>query len=282
MKHSQVKQPLDSLPAHLTELDLFWSRFNHPMDRLPHRLLSLTLSSNFDQPLDALPSGLTRLDLRQASWFNRPLDGLPESLQVLILPSAFDQRLQQLPSSLRVLQFDPSSPFNHPLPPLPDSLSVLHLCECFNQPLQQLPRGLTDLKLGDAFDHPLPLVKPEPALVLSNADQDPESPSSPATRCPASDVGSQESKAMSYPVALLSLKLGRRFNQPLSLPASLTSLSIYYGDFSQPLPVSSLPATLTYLSLPRSCNANVHAVRDRCPFLQTTFGDGWVRANTRQ
>jgi len=267
----ELEQPLDSLPADLTELDLTLSWFRHPMGRLPHRLLSLTIGRDFDQPLDALPSGLTLLNLYHASEFNQPLDDLPESLQVLMLPEKFDQPLQQLPSSLNELHFHPECPFNHPLPPLPDSLAVLHLGNSFNQPLQRLPRSLTDLDLGLEFNHPLPLVKPEPALTPSNAGQEHKSPSSPSIHFGAADVDSQESKAMTYPIALRFLELGHRFNQPLSLPPSLSSLSIHEdGAFDQPLGLSSLPPTLTYLSLPDSHewkDGDVDAVRARCPFV---------------
>jgi len=260
-----VKQPLDSLPAYLAELDLRGSLFNNSLDRLPHRLISLTLGRDFHQPLDALPSGLTRLDFSKAWRFNRPLDNLPESLQVLILPEMFDQPLQQLPSSLRKLQFHPFCPFNRPLPPLPDSLSVLSLGNAFSQPLQRLPCGLTDLQFGHAFNHPLPL-KPEP----SNEEEQ-ESSSSPSIHSSAADVDSQESKAMTYPVALRSLQLGYCFNQALSLPPSLTSLSIYSSRVIDPiLAMSSLPTTLTFLGLPDNYKRKagvVAAVRARCPFL---------------
>jgi len=271
----EAKQPLDSLPADLTELDLSRSSYNHFLDHLPHRLRSLVLSSYFDQPLDALPSGLTRLEFGDASDYNQPLDNLPESLQVLILSVDFDQPLQQLPPSLRVLQFQPYCPFNHPLPPLPESLSILHLGNAFIQPLRRLPRGLTDLQLGSSFNHPLPLSKPEPALVLFAFDEDEkqESPFSSSTSSFAADVDSQESKAMTYPVALRSLKLGRGFDQPLLLPPSLTVLYIDpHGVFNQPLPISSLPEALTTLRLTNKYRlklkaVDVAAVQKRCRFL---------------
>jgi len=267
-KDFEVKQPLDSLPADLTELDLARVFFNHPMARLPHGLLSLALSYDFNHPLDALPSGLTRLVLSEAFEFNRPLPPLPDSLAVLHLGHGFSKPLQQLPSSLRDLQFRPDSRFNHPLPPLPDSLSVLRLGDGFNQPLQRLPRYLTDLKLGKSFNHPLPLVKPEPALGLFDENRKQGSPSSYSTHSVA-DVDNQESRTMTYPVALRSLTLGDCFNQPLSLPPSLTSLSFLpHSVFRQPLPVSSLPVTLTYLRLPIDyISMDIDALRERCPFI---------------
>jgi len=273
LQNFDLEQPLDRLPADLTELDLTLSWFYHHMARLPRRLLSLTLGRNFDQPLHALPSRLTRLDLDNANRFNRPLDNLPESLQVLILSRDFDYPLQQLPSSLRVLRFHPDCRFNYPLPPLPDSLSVLDLGNSFNQPLMRLPRGLTDLDLGFEFNHPLPLVKPEPALTPSNAGQEHRPPSSPSIYFLAADVDSQESKAMTYPIALRWLELGRCFNQPLSLPPSLTSLSVYSTHaLNQILQVAkpSLPSTLTYLDPSEDYkwrDVDLEAVRERCPFL---------------
>jgi len=267
VRFSNVKQPLDSLPAGLTELDLRFSRFNHPVDRLPRNLLSLTLSRDFDHPLDALPIGLTHLDLNDAYRFSHVLDDLPETLQVLIMPFRFPRPLQRLPCSLRALRFNPGCLFNHPLPPLPDSLSVLNLGSSFAQSLRRLPRGLTELKLDHMFNHPLPLVKPEPAL-MSNEDQG-QPPSTRSSAAP--DVDNQESKAetMTYPVALRSLDLGHDFNQPLLLPPSLTRLSIDpHGVFNQPLPLSSLPEALTYLSLPKRYKWNdMDAAQEQRPFL---------------
>jgi len=259
-----IRRPLDGLPDDLEELCLKLSPLTHPLDRLPRNLRALTLSEQFDQPLDVLPHTLTRLDLSLASLFDRPLGQLPDSLQVLLLPSSFKQPFDRLPSSLRVLRFAYNSAFDHPLDHLPDSLSTLRLGNLFQQPFRRLPRGLTSLTFGDAFNHPLPLVKPDHE---SSAD--------------VTDSKTSTDVPVSYPMALRSFELGRNYNQPLSLPPSLTKLSFdEWGKFRQPLPLSSIPAKMTYLLLPRAYRDeypewnDMEAVRERCPFLCIDDGTG--------
>jgi len=256
----EIQQPLDRLPADLTELDLRWSDFSHPLDRLPRHLHTLILSATFDHSLDTLPSTLTHLDLSDAYLFNRPLDHLPALLQELILSPKFYHPLPRLPSSLQVLKFPIECPFNYPLDHLPDSLSTLHLCHTFRQPFHRLPRSLAELKFGLWFNHPLPLVKSAPELRYANVESE----------------ESLEDVPVTYPVALRSLELGVYFNQPLSLPPSLTRLVFpNNGAFQQPLPISSLPAQLTHLSLPQHYRdlfpdlklKDMRTVRQQCPFL---------------
>jgi len=262
-------QPLAHLPASLTKLTLSASAFNQPLDRLPQHLQILDFSSDaFDHPLDTLPSGLTRLTLQSLPKFHKPLDHLPAMLRELLMPDDYNQPLNRLPSKLTVLTFSFLSDFNRPLNHLPHSLSTLHLGGKFDHPFVRLPRGLTELCVHTAlgkFDQSLPLVKPEAS---SESKSKPEG--SEKDEC----KNMNDIDDVTYPTALRSSTLGPSFNQPLSLPPSLTKLDMPgYGAFVKSLPIASLPVNLTYLSLPRRYArrfprlVDIAAVRQRCPFV---------------
>jgi len=306
---SGFDQPLDDLPSTLAQLDLYGPnpyahsldhlpgslqklklvrQYDQPLDKLPHSLRELRCENSSDQPFDALPSGLTLLDLR-LSKFNRPLDRLPESLEYLGLPGPFNHPLDHLPRSLNVLHFCPSSQFNRPLTRLPDCLAVLELGQSFDQSLH-LPRGLTELSFsgfdGCRFNQPLQLIRSsEPSLSTSlscepnanaNAKEVSDCPSD--SKEPAHPSQQPNTGPGSGPAALRTLSLGEFFNQPLSLPPSLTSLTMSSkGHFSQPLPASSLPERLKVLQVPRSYDKlDVDAIRARCPFVTIRGGHGGV------
>jgi len=241
---SPLLHDLDHLPDSLTELSLLGSHFNKPLDHLPRQLKMLILDQAFQQPLDALPDGLTCLNLAWSRTFNQPLDHLPDSLQELRLPKSFNRPFQRLPSALQVLRFPCNSCFNHPLDHLPNSLSDLRLGDAFNQPFRRLPRGLTRLSLGRAFSHPLPLS-------------------------PDADNKDSFHSDVTYPTALRSLILDS-FNHPLSLPPSLTELTLSPKS-PVPLSIASLPEQLTVLQLPLKNYpqlADLESLRKRCPLLR--------------
>lgn len=245
---SDYKQPLDDLPSTLIHLQLHLiGSYQHDLNQLPSSLQELNLFTHFQRTLDHLPAALKMLRLSSRSEFNRPLDHLPPSLEEMLLPTKFNHPLDKLPRSLRVLTFASNSKFNHPLNNLPDSLTELRLGCKFNQPFQRLPRQLMtlDLRAGSyegQFNHLLPLTP--------------------------SDT---QDASLSYPTKLRRLLLGHLFNQPLTLPPSLTQLSLpSNGDFSHPLPASALPEGLLVLELSESYLRSVmdtQAVHQRCPFV---------------
>jgi len=242
-----INHDLDHLPDSLTELCLLGSHFNKPLDRLPRQLKMLALSEDFNRSLDALPDGLTRLNLQRSHAFHRPLDHLPDSLQELLLPATFNHPFPRLPPGLQVLRFPFYTDFNHPLDHLPESLSDLRLGDRFNQPFRRLPRGLTRLSLSRDYNHPLPIS--------------PES---------IPDYKASLHSDITYPTALRSLTLGDGFNHRLSLPPSLTELTL--TPWSRvPLSVASLPEHLMALELPFDTYPqliDLEALRKRCPLLQ--------------
>jgi len=246
----KFERPLDKLPSSLRVLEL--GEYNCPLNHLPVQLQELSIGFYFNQPLDALPSNLMHLDLLCSS-FNGPLDHLPKALTVLYLPACFNRPLDSLPPSLKTLMSTASSQFNQPLNHLPDSLATLRLGGLFDQPFLRLPRGLTTLQLGDSFDHSLPLVAPASSLSPVHSSEH----KLPATGSNANDCKSTSDLdfCLTWPSALRSLSLGKAYNQPLSLPSSLTSLKFPHdGAFSQALP-AVLPKDLVDLRLPAGYSA---------------------------
>jgi len=245
----EFNHTLNHLPSSLTDLNFRHAKhFNQPLDRLPSQLRVLELGPLFNQPLDALPSGLTQL---LSVGRSIRLDHLPASLQVLSLAGSFNQPLDHLPPSLTVLQFVKCFNFNQSLNYLPTSLTCLWLHDLYNQLIVALPRDLTELKLGNSYNRPLPLV---------------------ASHSPAC---ANDDSSSSCPFALRSLLLGEAFNQPLALPSSLTKLEFRTnGAFEHRLAVSSLPIHLTSLRLPSVYPTlypeygDVKNLRQRCPFVQ--------------
>jgi len=267
---SPLEHPLDQLPHTLTELCLAETFFNGTLDHLPRQLQVLRFGMGFEQPLDALPNSLTHLDLSRSSSFNRPLDRLPSSLRVLILPKQFDRPLPHLPPMLCELRFPADSCFNQTLDHLPNSVSKLHLGDRFKKPFLRLPRSLTELKLGHRFNHPLPLGPEAPdGKVSQSAVCDQKHP------LPYGDpINETKEPSIERVTSLRSLHLGKAFNKPLSLPPSLTSLTIDGpGAFFQPLSISSLPEKLTSLHLPfhyllrYPAFKDISALRQRCPLV---------------
>jgi len=242
--HNQ--QPLDDLPASLTDLTVDGHNpvLQQDLSRLPSSLQKLTLRGSFNQPLNHLPATLKVLRFDQFSEFTQPLDDLPPALEELHLPAWFNHPLDRLPQSLRILTFERDGNFNHPLNNLPNSLTELRLGSAFDQPLQRLPLNLTTLDLsggffnGSCFNQPLPLTPSQ-----------------------------TQDASYSYPKQLRSLHLGHAFDQPLTLPSSLTSLFIAArSNFAYPLSVSDLPEGLLHLYAPY---LNMEEVRKRCPSVTT-------------
>lgn len=80
-------QPLNNLPINLKELDIIYTKYNHPLHVLPYTLTKLLLSHTFNHNLDLLPESLQILKL--GGNYNKKLDDLPSGLKVLDIGSGF-------------------------------------------------------------------------------------------------------------------------------------------------------------------------------------------------
>lgn len=184
------------------------SYFNQSVTVLPPKLTHLTFGDNFNRPLGpgVLPTNLTHLTFGQD--FNRPLDKLPDRLTHLTFHpfGDFCYPLEGiLPPDLTELNL--GRKFNHALK-LPHKLTRVHYGLYFNQPLGELPDSLTHLTVDDRFAREY-------------------------------NGGSRFNQPLvgSLPRNLTQLKLGKHFNQPLTLhDSNITELQVGHA-FDQPLVV---------------------------------------------
>ncbi|KAG5186559.1 hypothetical protein JKP88DRAFT_288774 [Tribonema minus] len=213
-------QSLGVLPPSLRVLDLHQCyRFNQPLGRLPRALWQLRLGDAFNQPLLHQPTHALLPPAFNAALAADPLRPapdasarLPETLAVLHLGEAFDHPLGPLPEGLAELQvgsFGRDGCFSHALGPLPAALRILDLTTraACDHALGGLPDALRELRLGGAFDQPLPQL---PARLEVLALGDVFDAALPAA----------------LPCALRELHLGNRLNAPLTLTPRLEVLTV--------------------------------------------------------
>jgi hypothetical protein len=128
----------------LTAYADYGSKFNFPMDNIPHTLLSLKLPNSFNLPLDLLPSSLLHLSV--GALFNHSLNNLPINLKSLMFDNndIFDFSLNNLPQTLCLLSFNQSHKINIALNKLPPSLKILKIpCNFSNKLI--IPENLQTL-----------------------------------------------------------------------------------------------------------------------------------------
>ncbi|KAG5191943.1 hypothetical protein JKP88DRAFT_160059, partial [Tribonema minus] len=221
--------------------------------------------------MGTLPRSLRVLDLPRCRQFNHLLGCLPLALRELRLGAAFNQPLLHAPlpaaqgqqaaaqALCAGLAAEPLQPPPDTLVRLPETLTELHVGEAFDHPLGPLPESLTELQVGgcsgdSCFSHAL---GPLPA----------------ALRILDLGVCAAYNHALyGLPDTLRSVCLGHMGDQPLlHFPARLEVLAL--GDsFDAALP-AVLPRTLRELYLGNRFNApltlppglNLLAIGDRYP-----------------
>eukprot|EP00611_Tribonema_gayanum_P024786 TRINITY_DN5537_c0_g1_i3.p1 TRINITY_DN5537_c0_g1~~TRINITY_DN5537_c0_g1_i3.p1 ORF type:complete len:628 (+),score=161.76 TRINITY_DN5537_c0_g1_i3:118-2001(+) len=265
--------PQDLIDLHLHYKPHSWrQRTAVALTVLPESLETLTLSCDaelLDLTISALPHGLKTLDATRFATYNSTvtLGPLPESLTRLSLGKSFEHALGALPAGLMELRIRSVSGlgggcfFNQPLGALPPLLRVLDLraCNQFNHPLGHLPCALRELRLGDAFRHPLLL---QHASLPAVQGQQAAAPALEAELA-AEPVQPPHDALVRLPETLTVLHVGRSFDHPLGpLPEGLTVLRvgrIAGSSFSRAL--GPLPAALRVLDL-EACGRFNHALGD--------------------
>ncbi|KAG5175047.1 hypothetical protein JKP88DRAFT_283960 [Tribonema minus] len=229
--------PHSLVHLHVTYKGVWGSVYTHDLAPLPCALETLELSSRggaeVHPVLGQLPQRLRVLHLQQVSDFNCALGPLPASLTSLSLGQRFTHALGDLPESLTALRMA-DGPCDRPLGRLPCRLRVLDLQDrlVFNHAPGALPATLRELRLSEAYDHPLQALPPAlQVLALGDAFQHQLQPDLPHVLPPQ------------LPATLRELRLGRAYDHPLrALPPTLEVLVL--GDAFQQELQPDLPDTL--------------------------------------
>jgi hypothetical protein len=90
-------ESVDKVPHSITRL-VVSTNFNKPVDKLPPTLTHLTTGDDFNQPVNKLPPTLTHLTT--GNNFNQPVDNLPPTLTHLTTGDDFNQLVNKLPPTL--------------------------------------------------------------------------------------------------------------------------------------------------------------------------------------
>ncbi len=255
------------LPDQLEELSLQTYTLSNSI-KLPSTLKVLIMNQQFNLPLKGwiFPPSLQSLEFGHD--FNVPISGLPSTLQSLKLGWNFNQTCL-LPKHLKILKF--GAGFNRAIKDLPLNLEILHFGDDFNQPIHHLELlNLEELVFGREFNQHLPILYGSLKKLVLGANFD---------------------RSLDLPPSLVTLQLGKYFNQSLGdLPRGITNLT--FGErFNRPLPLlppglitlnlgdsfdralSRLPSTIEYLDFGNSFNRSVEKLPQKAK--QIRFGNSF-------
>ena len=102
------------------------SKFNHPVNELPHSITHLTFGFSFNLSVDNLVHGITHLTF--GKHFNQLVDNLPSSITHLTFDFDFNQSLNNLPPDLEFITL--SIKYDLQILNIPPRLQVIN---CFNK-----------------------------------------------------------------------------------------------------------------------------------------------------
>lgn len=178
-----------------------YDAYTHDNFPLPPSVRTLQLFGT-----DILPSNISWNNVTSLELNDVMIEGcsFPPNLTNLNISGVVPVYLDNLPLTLKTVTF--SEQCNQRIDDLPRSVTKLIIGHDFTQVLDDLPPFLTHLEIGNAFNHPLSSPLPSlQYLKIGNSFNHPLNNLSPS---------------------LQTLDIGSSFNHPITIPPSLTSLTI--------------------------------------------------------
>ena len=105
------------------ELYNMLSKFNRPVDNLPHDITHLTFGFYFNKPVNSLPPNLRVITF--GDDFNHPVDNLPPNLEVITFGKEFNHSVNNLPKNIKELAFPADSFIKNYIPAHITNIKIL-------------------------------------------------------------------------------------------------------------------------------------------------------------